>query len=162
MTEFPFLQNLALVLGVAALTTILFQKLRQSLIVGIIFWYNTEALQGHVKAGAQVVIEALSSSLPSSNKDHHSPNTAMENLFPGLGFLTPIVLEEGNSAIGKTLAKIDLRSLTGASVIAITRAQGSVVVPSGNEPLKINDTLTLSGSLEAIEEAKFFLRGEGK
>lgn len=34
MSEFPFLQNLALVLGVAALTTVLFQKLHQPLIVG--------------------------------------------------------------------------------------------------------------------------------
>ena len=75
---------------------------------------------------------------------------------PGFGMITPIRLQAGASAIGRTLASIDLRALTGAAAIAISRNQ-EVIVASGGEVLQEGDIVGLSGTLESIEAARRLL-----
>jgi CPA2 family monovalent cation:H+ antiporter-2 len=82
----------------------------------------------------------------------------VEQLLPGLGTLTAVRLDSSSSAIGKTLAEINLRALTGASVLAITRDDGPVVTPTSKETLHAGDVLALTGTHEAIEAARKQLR----
>ena len=56
--------------------------------------------------------------------------------------------------MGKTLAEIRLRGLTGATVLAIRRGEHSVLVPSGEERLLEGDVLAIAGSKDAVNAAK--------
>jgi CPA2 family monovalent cation:H+ antiporter-2 len=75
---------------------------------------------------------------------------------PGFGMITPIRLQAGASAIGRTLASIDLRALTGAAAIAISRNH-EVIVANGGEVLQEGDIVGLSGTSESVEAARRLL-----
>jgi CPA2 family monovalent cation:H+ antiporter-2 len=68
-----------------------------------------------------------------------------------------VELEPGNPAVGRTLAEIKLRGLTGATVLAIQRGDESVLVPSGHERLQAGDVLAIAGTREAVEAARELL-----
>ena len=61
---------------------------------------------------------------------------------------------------GRTLAELDVRSLTGANVVVLQRGRERFVMPSGSERLAPGDVLALSGSTEAVEQAVRLIRGE--
>lgn len=85
----------------------------------------------------------------------HAPAAAPE---PGI---TGVRLPPQAPAVGQTLAELDLRAVTGATVIAIARATGEVVSPSGHERLAESDVLGLVGAPEAVERARALLLGAG-
>jgi monovalent cation:H+ antiporter-2, CPA2 family len=118
------------------------------------FWRSATSLEGHVRAGAQVLLEALS-------KQTHAPEESAEHavrqLLPGLGRATTMTLEPEAACIGRTLKELDLRGLTGASVIAIERAPNEVIHPSADEALRTGDCLVLAGSNDAIAAARRLL-----
>jgi CPA2 family monovalent cation:H+ antiporter-2 len=126
-------------------------------LLGIAFWRRATNLQEHVQAGVEVIIEALGrqSGVASEPSLHE-----IYPLLPGLGPVTPIRLESASPAVGKTLAQINLRALSGASVIAIVRGFES---PRnfGQEELRQGDILALAGTREAIEAATVMLCGSG-
>jgi monovalent cation:H+ antiporter-2, CPA2 family len=121
-------------------------------------WKSAEQLQGHVRAGAQVLVEALANQ---ARPDGTPPSTlpALSALFPGLGSPVPVVLAPGSPAIGKTLAGINLRGRTGATVLAIRRGEQGVLVPTGRELLLAGDVLALAGTHESVEAAGALLSG---
>ena len=82
--------------------------------------------------------------------------THRQGEIPGFGIITPVRLEAGASAIGKTLASIDLRASTGAAAIAISRDH-EVLVPDGREVLKEGDVVGLTGTAQSIEAARRLL-----
>ena len=82
--------------------------------------------------------------------------THRQGEIPGFGMITPVRLEAGASAIGKTLASIDLRAATGAAAIAISRDY-EVLVPDGAEVLKEGDVVGLTGTAQSIEAARRLL-----
>jgi CPA2 family monovalent cation:H+ antiporter-2 len=59
--------------------------------------------------------------------------------------------------VGKTLAELNLRGLTGATVLAIIRKAGNIPYPTAKEVLRAGDLLALTGTQEAIEAAKQLL-----
>ena len=89
-----------------------------------------------------------------------SPRLAeVEAILPGFTGLTPIKLSEQCPAVGKSLAELDLRAKTGASVLAITRGDTGTANPSPREPLRGGDVLAVAGSAEAIASAREMLLG---
>jgi len=113
------------------------------------FWRRASDLEAHVQAGAQVVVEVL-------RRQGDSEGLTLEDvqpLLPGLGEVTPVRLEAQSGAVGKTLAELDLRAKTGASVIAVTRAAGEVIAPTGRETLRAGDVLALAGSRASVQAA---------
>ncbi len=127
-------------------------------VLGIAFWRSATNLQGHVRAGAQVIAEALAAQARA--KGTGTGPDAMEHvqeLLPGLGTPTPVRLDETSPAIGKTLAELDLRGLTGATVLAIHRGGEDVSLPSAQETLKAGDVLAVAGTHAAVEAARKLL-----
>ncbi len=59
--------------------------------------------------------------------------------------------------MGKTLAELDLRGVTGATVLTITRVEGSVCIPTAKEVLRTGDVLALAGTDEAVAAARSLL-----
>ena len=119
-------------------------------------WKSAEQLQGHVRAGAQVLVEALANQArPDGTPPSAQP--ALSALFPGLGFPVPVVLAPGSPAIGKTLAGINLRGRTGATVLAIRRGEQGLLVPTGRELLQAGDVLALAGTHDSVDAARALL-----
>jgi CPA2 family monovalent cation:H+ antiporter-2 len=140
----PFLPGLAAAIALGLVLVLL----------GIAFWRSAENLEGHVRAGAQVIVEALASqSRAQSAEGVKYSLDAVHELLPGLGELVPIRLEPGSPGVGRTLAQLDVRGLTGATVLAINRGEQGVVVPTAHEVLLEGDVLALSGSHDAVSAA---------
>ena len=69
------------------------------------------------------------------------------------------VAPEGRAA-GRTLKELDLRRLTGTSVIAVVRGEQSYPNPSSDLRLEPGDCLVLVGGHEEIDRAFRFLVGD--
>ena len=60
------------------------------------------------------------------------------------------------SAVGRTLAEMNLRGLTGATVLAIARSSGQeqqLLVPTGHERLRAGDVLAIAGPRDSVAAA---------
>jgi CPA2 family monovalent cation:H+ antiporter-2 len=133
-----------------------------TLLLGIAFWRSARNLQGHTQAGAQVIVAALAQQMAGS----HAPDGMQQTmrrvgaLLPGLGEPVPVKLTSGSVSVGRTLADLNIRGLTGATVLAIVRGRGDeeqAIVPTGRERLRANDILAIAGSSEAVAEARAIL-----
>lgn len=123
--------------------------------------------EGHLRAGAQVVAEALArGQAPLSSKLTHDAKppddqlTLVRQQLPGLGEPVSCGVPANSPVLGKSLAEINLRGLTGATVLAIHRGQGDVVLPTASERLSEGDVVALAGSTEAVAAARALLWGE--
>ncbi len=131
----------AFVLGVIALVAIATRR-------------SIADFERHVHAGSALIVEVLAR----QSADKQRPQLdEVQAMLPGFHGLTPITLHPGAAAIGKTLAEVDLRATTGASVLAITRDGGGMANPSPSEPLRAGDVLAVTGSPEAIAAARELL-----
>jgi CPA2 family monovalent cation:H+ antiporter-2 len=131
-------------------------------ILGLAFWRSATNLQDHVLAGAQVILQALNVEGRGEGRRERGAveQQSLERvhtMLPGLGALLAVRLDDASGAIGKTLAQLNLRGVTGATVLAITRAGGGVIIPSGMELLSRGDVLALAGTHEAVEAGRRLL-----
>ncbi|NTX02926.1 MULTISPECIES: cation:proton antiporter [Myxococcus] len=128
--------------------------------LGVAFWRGATNLHGHVRAGAQVIVAALAAQSHSKEPggDEHALDH-VQGLLPGLGAPASVRLEEKSPVAGKTLAQVNLRGLTGATVLAIQRGEESLSVPTAQEVLRAGDVLALTGTCEAVDAAKALLMG---
>jgi CPA2 family monovalent cation:H+ antiporter-2 len=68
-------------------------------------------------------------------------------------------LAEDSPAVGKTLRDLDLRSRTGATIIAVVRDDTPIPSPAPDVALAAGDTLVLVGSHEQVDRAMDLLEG---
>jgi len=123
------------------------------------FWRSATELHGHVKAGAQVLLEALASQ--SNGADEPLSDAAeARRMVPGLGEAATLRLAPGGPAVSRTLAELNLRGLTGATVIAIERSGQGVVYPGAHDPLLDGDVLVFTGTDAAVAAARQVLLGQ--
>ena len=136
----PFLPPLRAPLVVLAALTAL----------GVAFWRSATDLEGHVRAGAELVVEALAPRRPDQRP---LSLETVEHMLPGLGTLHPVRIETGSAAEGRSLAQLELRGRTGATIVGLLRGEERISFPGAREVLRAGDVVALSGSHEAIEEA---------
>ncbi|MGI9043244.1 MAG: cation:proton antiporter [Gemmatimonadaceae bacterium] len=139
--------------------------------LGIAFWKSALNLQEHARAGAEVIVAALTPQLDDEDDEQNMMKT-MEHIaimLPGLGEPMPVRIEPNSPGADRTLAELNIRGKTGAIILAITRvgeAGSKVVVPSGKETLRVGDLLALAGSQESVDSAIEMLtisrRGSGQ
>jgi CPA2 family monovalent cation:H+ antiporter-2 len=99
----------------------------------------------HVRAGSELILELLHQPQP-------EPLGHVETMLPGFSGLTSVTV--GGSWAGRSLAELDLRARTGATVLAIARGEGGFATPEPTEPLRAGDVLALFGSEDAIAAAR--------
>jgi monovalent cation:H+ antiporter-2, CPA2 family len=75
------------------------------------------------------------------------------------GLTETFYVSEDSSLSDKTLHEINLRALTGTTVIAIVRENQTINNPGGNEKIRYKDTLVLTGTHKSVDEAINFLSG---
>ncbi len=132
------------------------------LLLAVRLWRQATNFQGHTRAVAEAIAEAIRNE--SQNVQAVAATTRREDVnrvLSGLGSPVPVRLEATSPVVGQTLADIDLRGVTGATVLAIQRGEQVVPVPSGHERLAEGDVLAVAGKETAIEAARLLLQGVG-
>lgn len=121
---------------------------------------SARAVDAEVKSAAQRIAAALTrdSDPDLAHIERHEPTPA--GALPDLGPLERVALTEGSPARGRTLADLDLRAKTGATVVAIHRDGGASALPNGRERLDPGDVLVLVGTEDALRDARTLLEGE--
>ena len=127
-------------------------------LLAVALWRSATNLEGHVRAGAQVFLEHLAAqSGAEKSGPHPAPGTEARAELPGLGNAQAIRLAPDATAVGKTIRALDLRGLTGATIIAIDRQPADLVYPTAEETLCAGDTLVVTGAAAAVEAARELL-----
>jgi monovalent cation:H+ antiporter-2, CPA2 family len=127
-------------------------------LLAVALWRSATNLEGHVRAGAQVFLEHLAAqSGAEKSGPHPGPGTEARAELPGLGNAQAIRLAPDATAVGKTIRALDLRGLTGATIIAIDRQPADLVYPTAEETLRAGDTLVVTGAAAAVEAARELL-----
>lgn len=140
------------------------------LALSVALWRGASELHGHVRAGAQAILEVLveqartggSVPAPAKHASEQDSLAAVRNLLPGMGEPTPVELDSASPAIGKSLAQLNLRGRTGATVLVIQRGLDGTLVPTASEVLQVGDRLALAGTRAAITAAKALLASGGE
>jgi CPA2 family monovalent cation:H+ antiporter-2 len=145
----PFLPGVPLILVLVPIVVVL----------GVTFWRTAANLQGHVRAGAQLILEALAAQSAEMQRLEPMPLERAEQLLPGLGALEAIRVGPASPGIGNSLAGLNLRGLTGATVLAIIRRGERIAVPGAEERLQEGDVLALAGSRDAIQAGRRLIEG---
>ncbi|HET7622271.1 MAG TPA: cation:proton antiporter [Gemmatimonadaceae bacterium] len=145
------------------------------LLIGI--YRSATRLQDHAQAGAAIIVSALAKQMAAepvatggdgSGEETLSPEMrddqmvieSVHHMLPGLGDPVSVRLWAHSPGVHRTLAELNLRGLTGATVLAITRQGEPVMIPTGHEVLRDGDVLAIAGSHEAIAAAVEMLRSE--
>lgn len=124
------------------------------LVVG--FWRSARNLQGHVRAGAELIVDVIARQ--GVDKDAHSMELVHE-LLPGLGTIEPYTLPETSPAVGQSLGELNLRGLTGVTVVALLRGHHRQIFPRADQLLQEGDVLAMTGSNESLAAAHRLLAG---
>ncbi len=77
------------------------------------------------------------------------------------GLTDTFFIDDNNSFAGKTLSEINLRAKTEATIIAIVRDGNTISNPSGSEILNLHDTLVITGTHQAVDDAFDYLSSGG-
>ena len=129
-----------------------------TVVLGLAFWKSALNLQEHARAGAEVIIAALTPQAASEDDEENLYKT-MEHIaimLPGLGEPVPVKITASSPGVDRSLAELNIRGKTGATILAITRRSetgAKIVVPSGKEVLRDGDILALAGTQEAVDQA---------
>jgi CPA2 family monovalent cation:H+ antiporter-2 len=134
------------------------------LILGIGFWRSAMNLEGHARAGAELIVATLAQQMAKEESGRDSEASweleRVHQVLPGLGEPRIVRLTDTSPAINQTLAQLNLRGLTGATVLAITRSGEPVVIPTGREILHAGDRLALAGADDSVAAAVAMLNGD--
>jgi hypothetical protein len=133
---------------------------------GVAFWRSATNLEGHTRAGAEVIVAALAKEMAGSTARHTVDATAEHAVapatrasrsltevyekIPGLGEPVSLRLNDGEYAVGRSLGALDLRDTADATVLVILRAGEPVVLPVGREVLRAGDHLALADAPAAL------------
>ncbi|MDQ6830640.1 MAG: cation:proton antiporter [Gemmatimonadota bacterium] len=124
--------------------------------LGVAFWRSARDLHGHARAGAEAIVAALAAQMATSVEPEALRHTMehMHVVLPGLGEPEPLHVSASSPAANRSLAELNLRGITGATVLAIIRAGERVIVPSGHDRIEPGDVLAVAGTQEAIAAAR--------
>jgi monovalent cation:H+ antiporter-2, CPA2 family len=122
----------------------------------IALWRNASNLQGHARAGAQIIASALAGQMASNEGTTEMPASLVDvnSMVPGLGEPVAIRVVPESVAVGRSLTEMNLRGATGATVIAIQRGDEQIAAPRGRDRIEAGDVLAVAGSRDALAIAR--------
>jgi CPA2 family monovalent cation:H+ antiporter-2 len=129
------------------------------LAAGLISWVLRRSFI-KVYASAQAALQETLSQ-PAAEDEESTRETAANPLRSLLreADLGKVEIPKGSSAVGKLIRDLQIRTHTGASIVAIERAGESVVNPGPEVELRENDQVLLLGTQEQLESATRHLSG---
>ncbi len=119
-------------------------------------WKNAANLQGHARAGAQIIASALANQMASvdGTSDETKLLEDVNAVLPGLGEPVAIRVVPQSIAVGRSLAQLNLRGATGATVLAIRRGTQQISTPLGREVIRADDVVAVAGARDALAVAR--------
>jgi CPA2 family monovalent cation:H+ antiporter-2 len=128
------------------------------ILLGILFWRGAANLEGHVKAVSQVIVEHLRKQTGTEGTEEDADALRkVQALLPGLGHIVRLRLGPESVSVGRTLAELNVGSLTGATILVIMRGEGKAVIPTGKDTLQPGDVLAIAGTPDSVEAARKIL-----
>ncbi len=121
---------------------------------GFFVWSSTGDVDPRLRSGAERVARLLARQ--AAQEELAEPHGTAR--LPGFDLVFAMAIPADSDAVGKTLTELNLRALTGATVVAIRRGNEDVLLPTGREALMAGDVLGLAGKEEAIRKANVLLR----
>jgi CPA2 family monovalent cation:H+ antiporter-2 len=127
-----------------------------TLVLLVALWKNATNLQGHARAGAQIIASALANEMASTEGASHETKLFedVNAILPGLGEPVAIRVVPQSIAVGRSLAQLNLRGATGATVLAIKRGTQQIPTPLGREVIQSDDIVAVAGAHDAIAVAR--------
>jgi len=127
-----------------------------TLVLLLALWRNAANLQGHARAGAQIIASALAHQMASTDgpSDETRLLQDLNTVLPGLGEPVAIRVAPQSIAVGRSLAQLNLRGATGATILAIKRGSQQIPTPLGREIIQSDDLLAVAGAEDAIAVAR--------
>lgn len=128
-----------------------------TLVLLLALWRNASNLQGHARAGAQIIASALAQQMASTDDASGAEKTRLEvanTMVPGLGEPVAIRVAPESLAAGRSLSQLNLRGTTGATVLAIRRGAEQIPNPLGREIIHAGDLLAVAGARDALAVAR--------
>lgn len=127
-----------------------------TLVLLLALWRNAANLQGHARAGAQIIASALSHQMASTDGASGDAKLLddVNTILPGLGEPVAIRVIPQSIAVGRSLAQLNLRGATGATILAIRRGDQQIPTPLGREVIHSGDVLAVAGAHDAIAVAR--------
>jgi CPA2 family monovalent cation:H+ antiporter-2 len=127
-----------------------------TLVLLVALWKNATNLQGHARAGAQIIASALANEMASTEGASHETKLFedVNAILPGLGEPVAIRVVPQSIAVGRSLAELNLRGATGATVLAIKRGTQQIPTPLGREVIQSDDVVAVAGAHDAIAVAR--------
>lgn len=136
-------------------------------VLAVAAWRSAQNLEGHMRAGAELLVDAVRSALPpeGATVEMEIPTlegvtdrfTTATHMLPGIGAPRPFHVAADHYAAGKTLAELALRGRTGATVLGLARSGVGIAAPDKDQRIEAGDTLVLVGTREAVEAAALVL-----
>src|ERR1700716_1332091 len=127
-----------------------------TLVLLIALWRNASNLQGHARAGAQIIASALAHQMASTDgvSDETKLLEDVNAVLPGLGEPVAIRVVPQSITVGRSLGQLNLRGATGATVLAIRRGTKQIPTPLGREVIHANDVVAVAGAHDALAIAR--------
>lgn len=75
------------------------------------------------------------------------------------GLTEAYYVDENNLHIGKTMKELNLRAVTGVTIIAIVRGEKTITNPASEEIIFERDTLVITGTHKTVDDAIDYLNG---
>jgi len=122
------------------------------LVLLLAVWRSAKNLQGHAVAGGEVIAAALARRMAEGEQANvDDAMKRMQEMLPGLGEPVAMTVAADSKASGRTLAELDMRGITGATVLALLRGGMSHVSPRGDTRLEQGDVIAVAGTHDAVD-----------
>ncbi|MFT5586786.1 MAG: CPA2 family monovalent cation:H+ antiporter-2, partial [Cognaticolwellia sp.] len=126
-------------------------------LVGILALWTLRATEGadaELRSGAGRVLDLLEARLSSGEQAAGASSSGPQELVEGTRTLTVLAHAKG---VGLSLAQLDLRAKTGATVVGIRSPGGQTLGPQAHLALQVGDVLLLAGPDRALQDAEQLL-----
>ncbi|MEZ4588052.1 MAG: cation:proton antiporter [Gemmatimonadales bacterium] len=124
--------------------------------LGVSFWRTARDLDSHVRAGAELVAHVLARQGARADAESFS---VVRDMLPGMGTVVPLRVRAESPAVGRTLGELNVRGLTGATIVALTRGDDRKTFPDARERIGEGDLIAVTGTHEAIRRAAVLMGG---
>src|SRR5688572_1971601 len=126
--------------------------LAAGMILVLAVWRSAKNLQGRAVAGGEVIAAARARRAADGAQATTVDDamSLMHTMLPGLGEAVAMTVERESPAAGRTLAELDMRGVTGATVLALIRGDEQLISPRGNTRLNPGDVIAVAGTHDSV------------
>jgi CPA2 family monovalent cation:H+ antiporter-2 len=115
-------------------------------------WRSAKNLQGHAVAAGEIIAAALARRTTQNVQANYAEDAMkkMHDMLPGIGEPVAMTVAPDSPADGRTLGELNMRGLTGATVLALLRGDDQFISPRGDQRLEQGDVIAVAGTHDAV------------